>query len=306
MLSEYKSFNDHVRKQLALLAPKYKNDHRVIAKNKDICKKNNISDTKINDYSIYLTYNTRHFLILHYGLMYCYSMNNDDRIKFDSILCVKSYAVLLNGVYNGKPVVVKYYLSNDRTIKYEINIYNKLKNLGCPLLPWFSDEFMVLNERVLVLERLDPLDKDEDIYAVGKDVIDQLAYLHTFGIHCDIKPDNIMKKVIDGEMRYLLIDYGGVAIKREENGYRRWIWTRKYTSQCNSKNNHVTFPKNDFLELLYTLNYIHNHSTGHDFKIICPACVGCFQKQINKVGNKLYDEIDYNKLRHSLHSHRKD
>ena len=102
------------------------------------------------------------------------------------------------------------------------------------------------------MEKLQKLNSSDDPYMVGAHVIRQLQFLHTFGVHCDIKPGNIMKK---GSL-YYLIDYGGVAKEKMGGGYRRWIWTPKWTSQRSHQKQQVCTAYNDFVELGFTMRHI--------------------------------------------------
>ena len=119
-----------------------------------------------------------------------------------------------------KPVIVKWYQSPKRNITYESNAYKKLEELGCPL-PWFSACYRVWDSPVLVMEKLINLAPNDDEYMMGIHVINQLRFLHTFCVHCDIKPQNIMKRETDDGIEYLLIDFGGISKERLEHGYRR-------------------------------------------------------------------------------------
>ncbi|AHH01974.1 hypothetical protein pv_408 [Pithovirus sibericum] len=163
--------------------------------------------------------------------------------------------------HRGRALVAKWYRSGSRSADYEIQVYRKLKHLGCPL-PYFSKSYRFWNDPVLVMEKLDELGPDEDYYQMGREVLDQLRYLHSFAIHNDIKIGNVMKKVSRGETTYYLIDYGGVAQERLEHGFRRWIWSKHWTSQKPHKSEQVTTAKHDLIELGYTMNGLRNLKKG--------------------------------------------
>ena len=114
------------------------------------------------------------------------------------------------------------------------------------------------------MEKLFPITKDDNEFEVALEVMKQLVYLHQFGIHNDIKPGNIMKRIVNGKPKYLLIDYGGVATQRLSYGFKRWIWSPKWTSQELHGKNQVTTAKNDFIELVYTMKTIQNMRNGED------------------------------------------
>ena len=198
--------------------------------------------------------------------VYCYhqSDNPEKRITLKKIIKTGKHAIVIEGIYQDTPIVVKWYSSNKRDTNYEIDIYRRLKKMGCDL-PWFSNKFYFWGERVLVLEKLEPLTADDNAFQIGSDVLSQLKFLHQIGIHCDIKPGNIMKKIVDGYPKYLLIDYGGVTQEPLQYGYRRWIWSPKWTSTPKGEPNQLVTAKIDFLELAYTMQAIINwYKIGHD------------------------------------------
>ena len=188
-----------------------------------------------------------------FSKLYCYSDHSDHLdIYLNTILKTGQHASVFEAVMGKKPVIVKFYQSTRRNITYEINIYNRIKEMGCKV-PWFSSCYYVWNCPVLVMEKLSSLSKSDDEYRVGYEVLKQLWRLHTFAIHSDIKPQNIMKRKTGSKCQYLLIDYGGVAMEPLEHGYRRWVWSRKWTSQIAHESKQIVTAKNDFLELGYTM-----------------------------------------------------
>lgn len=154
------------------------------------------------------------------------------------------------------PVMVK--ISLDNRVEYETRICRKLRNMKCPLL-WFSSSFYFWDTPILVYEILSPLSHDDDPCRVGQAILEQLKYLHRFGVHNNIKLRNIGVRITKEPVpkrEYFLFDYGGVAIEKLEFGYRRYTWQRNYSSQTPKENNQVTTPINDLLELGYCLNKI--------------------------------------------------
>lgn len=192
----------------------------------------------------------------------CYS-HNGQTIRLLSFLKDSKSVKVLSGVIEGpspRSVVVKYISSRKHTIEDEIDHYQKLDKMGCSL-PWYSADFFYWNTRVLVLEKLEPLGPYEDEYQVGRQILRQLRYLHRYGCHSDIKPPNIMKrkrKGGKGRYDYFLIDYGGVATVPLKEGYKRWIWTEKWSSQEPHVKNQVITPTQDFIELAYVMRVIQN------------------------------------------------
>lgn len=228
------------------------------------------------------------------NLLFCYS-NNGNIIKLMDILKRYKRSIIISGKLNNIPVVVKWYQSFKRDIQYEMDIYQKLSKLGCKL-PWFSNEYKFWNNPILVLERLKPLDMYDDEYKIGRSVIKQLLYLHTFGVHCDIKPQNIMKTLT--QTKYLLIDYGGVAMEQLGCGYRRWLWSRKWTSQQSHEKNQIVTPINDFIELGYTMKAIQDWRKDKSKKINTYKCKSGFTGRLAIYFRKIHT-LDHHKLTNS-------
>lgn len=229
-------------------------------------------------------------------LLYCYSKDNTETIRIKKLLTTHKNTVVLVGKYNDKSVIIKYYKSEKRDTTYEMSIYKRLDKMGCKL-PWYSTKFLFMGSKVLVMEKLYKIDKHDDIYSMGKSVVSQLSYLHRFAIHNDIKPGNIMKRKNDSgsedKYSYFLIDFGGVSTEKMKYGYRRWIWTASWTCQPRGQKDQISTPKHDFIELAYTLNYIHNKCDKEGFKEICPECLGKYYKYIRRLGKSDYHDIDY-------------
>lgn len=209
------------------------------------------------------------------------------------------------------PVVVKLYQSErhiERNTSHEMAIYSKLKDVGCPV-PWVSQKFLFWEQPVLVMRKLDVLDSTDDEYEVASQAIEQLEYLHKFAVHSDIKPGNIMKLWNDGEgIRYFVIDYGGATTIKFKDGYQRWIWSPRYTSQPRGEKQQVTYPKVDLLELAYTMRELqlirsrdrHNET---DIKTGFKGRLKRYVKQVERLSNHPSAD-DYRALR-SLLSKRK-
>lgn len=194
----------------------------------------------------------------------------------------------------GESLVVKWYQSSERNTAYEIEVYLKLKSLGCPL-PYFSCSYEFWGHPVLVMEKLEKLGKHEDVYKLGRQILDQLRYLHSFAIHCDIKPDNIMKRVHDDKVFYFLIDYGGVSQEPLGYGYKRWIWSKYWTSQEPHKKKQIATPRHDFKELAYTMNYLKNRG-GIDYRKEFKGRLKVFMDRVKKVDKTNIKARDYEDL----------
>ena len=203
-------------------------------------------------------------------------------VTFDKIMTTGRHVVLLLGrLPNGIQVVVKWYQSHKRDTQYEIDIYKKLRGIGTPM-PWFSSSYKFWNAPVLVMEKLEAIDASDNEYEVGKQVLEQLPYLHSFGVHNDLKPGNILARHNpDGSKIYFVIDYGGVATERLGKMYKRWIWSPKWTSQISHKPNQQTSSFYDAVELGYTMKSIANFRTGE--KEIREGFRGTLAKYMNRV-----------------------
>jgi serine/threonine protein kinase len=293
-MDKYNNLSDHDKNQLDSLIKIYDSSNTVNKKYDQLRRNHRSKDNKKKLFAcaVYLSFSIRHFMMKNYDNLTCISSDKTQQIKLLKILTTHKHTVILIGDLNGKEVIIKYYKSEKKNIKYEINIYNKLSRDGCPL-PWFTDDFTFLGARVLVMERLSRLSKSDNIYEIGSAVINQLSYLHKFGLHNDIKPDNIMKKKVNNKYEYYLIDYGGASVEKFRYGYKRWIWTSRWTSQRGGQANQVSTPQNDFIELAYTLNYLHNDSGDKNIRNICEECLGKYNKYIMSIGIKKCNQIDY-------------
>jgi hypothetical protein len=206
---------------------------------------------------------------------------------------LQDYAKDIFDIKHRDELVIKWYQSEKRDVTFESSIYKNLSESGCPL-PYFSTSFMYWNQPVLVIEKLEEIGFEDDERLIGVHVIFQLFYVHKLGVHCDIKPQNIMKKNTKGKVQYYLIDFGGLATERYQGGYRRWLWSPKWTSQKPHKKNQIVYPKHDFIELAFTLNYIKTRGSD-DFKSKFKGRMLRFVKYL-KTMNNIPEPEDYSNL----------
>uniref|UniRef100_A0A6C0BMX2 Protein kinase domain-containing protein n=1 Tax=viral metagenome TaxID=1070528 RepID=A0A6C0BMX2_9ZZZZ len=203
-----------------------------------------------------------------FGRINCYTHSSGEVIILRKFIKNSKGVRVILGMLNGREVVVKSINSTRHTIRDETSVYQSLKEDGCQV-PWFRGDFYFWGQPVLVLEKLEPLDEYDDEFKLGREIIRQLEYVHEFGCHSDIKPQNIMKRVTKkGQKRicqYFLIDYGGVASERLDHGYKRWIWTHKWTSQKPHAQGaeRVITCTNDFVELAYVMRAIQIWRSRH-------------------------------------------
>jgi hypothetical protein len=205
----------------------------------------------------YVTLHSRKYLLLKQWLPLVFAYNKDERIPLDNILINEPDVIVAEGKYKSNPVVIKWVKKTDLTAQYEIDIYDKLNRMGARI-PCYTGKFKMFEQPVLITEKLDRLDNTDSPYKLGRQILRQLQIIHKFGVHCDIKPDNILKK----GKKYYLIDFGCLTTTKFGNGYLRWVWNPYYASQPRFKSNQQTSCKYDFIELGYTMKAIQNWNNG--------------------------------------------
>lgn len=218
------------------------------------------------------------------------------------------HVALYQGVYKGRPVVIKYYRKGRKDMMYEISIMKYAQRIGMPIY-WFSSSFTLLGYPVLVMEKLVHIGPHDDIKQLMLDVLLQMKYLHKFCCHCDIKDGNVMKispesnKLYNNPyakgLTYFMIDYGGCAKKKDRYGYVRHTYTPNFTSQTQKRPLIVTFI-HDLLELCYLGNYLlTKRSTNREFDRrhdIHPQMMECYNYVISLKPESSYDPNVHDKL----------
>jgi hypothetical protein len=259
----YREFPDELKRQIRVLQHKYCRDHRVLSTYRTIMgSKSHGIDPEVMGYSIVSAIPV--FEVVQptqFKNIYCYN-NRGHLIELQKEMVNGKSVRLYAGVHcrTGRKVVVKLFQSDSgRDTSYENDIYRRL---GKPE-PCFSTAYFLWGCPVLVMAPLKSLDSSDNEYEMAIQVIQQLRRLHRFGVHCDLKPGNIMKRILpDGTKKYLVIDYGGVSIERKEHGYRRWVWSPKWSSQPrrveNGGKDVIATSKNDLIELGHTMKTIQN------------------------------------------------
>jgi serine/threonine protein kinase len=278
IIDEYLKLPYLLRKQLAILQMNIGTDSNIKQKAMSLATNisvdingyyRNVFDKVIYRLAIMKTYAIDQLLSKDFiGSIFCYRYNHTKEdvksiIVLKSILKSGDHVRVIEGDLEGYPVIVKWYQSRKRDITYESSIYQRLRDMRCPLLPWFSTSYRFFEDPVLVIEKLKPLDHTDDEYQLGIQVLEQLRYIHQFGVHCDIKPHNIMKRIVGDKVLYFLIDHGGVSTDKLGYGYRRWLWSPAWTSQRSHVDNQITTYKNDLIELGYTMKGIQNLRLYH-------------------------------------------
>lgn len=261
-LVEYNRMHDLLKRQLRKMAPHFNGHSEVDECHRNILKDHtgevNLEVKKVARYLAMLLSIKAGDILKKRWLhkLYCYN-DIGEKINLKKMIQTDDHVRVMFGEMKGRPVVVKWYKSEKRDTTYEIATYRRLRDMGCPV-PWFSARFEMWGEPVLVMEKLQNLGSTDNPYKMGSEVIRQLKFLHTFGIHCDIKPGNVMKKVTKGmdgidNVQYYLIDFGGVAKEKIQGGYRRWIWSPRWTCQKSHQKQQVCTPYHDFVELGFTM-----------------------------------------------------
>lgn len=265
LISTYNSLPSILKKQIKTLEPKFNSSRRIQNYCNHIFDESKLSKSEQNKkivmrLSIFTLIHSNDLLTPDYfQQILCFNDNdNSDTIKLLSVLKEGKHAKVFEGRdKNNETKVVKYYNSEKRDTCFEIGVYDKLKELNMKL-PWFNSNYYFWNSKVLVLEKLTKLNSKEDEFDLAIQLIKQLKILHTFGVHSDIKPLNIMKKrnYKTKKTTYYLIDFGGISYEKFQHGYRRWIWSPKWTCQTSHQKNQCTTMKHDFIELGYTMKHI--------------------------------------------------
>lgn len=205
----------------------------------------------------------------------------------------------------GKEVVVKTCLRTSDII-YELYIYRTLRKMGCPL-PWFSVNYSFWGQPVIVMKKLSPLPVNENPKSIKlrklcRDILQQLKFIHKIGVHCDIKPTNILYD--SSEDRYYLVDFDGMTIHRTKKAgyFVRHSHTEKFSSQKDFQETGESCSAiNDFKELLFTLNYIaykqigaDNEEIAENFRVNFLGSCKKFHKSLQKIGIPVRESIyDY-------------
>lgn len=178
--------------------------------------------------------------------------------------------------------------------------------MGCPL-PWFSVNYSFWGQPVIVMKKLSPLPINENPKSIKlrklcRDILQQLKFIHRIGVHCDIKPTNILCD--SSEDRYYLVDFDGMTIHRTKKAgyFVRHSHTEKFSSQKDFQQTGENCSAiNDFKELLFTLNYIaykqigaDNEEIAENFRVNFIGSCKKFHKSLQKIGIPVRESIyDY-------------
>ena len=267
LLEIYKEFPQPVLEQIDYLNKKFPTHPQIDRKSRHVAKEENIDIKIARSLVIYEFFETRDFFHRRFfDGIFC-SEPDGRRVYLNKKLTVKKIervclfkGTLVNKKDNAKPVpvIVKWYESERKDTEYEISIYCELRKINCKV-PWFSSSYMLWKTPVLIMEPLEEITGEDDEFEVAAQVLQQFKIIHQKGIHNDIKRQNVMKRqykvdsnrgVDKGEWEYLVIDYGGMTIERLGYGWKRCVWSPKYTCQKpHPKKPQITTPWHDFKEV---------------------------------------------------------
>jgi hypothetical protein len=198
----------------------------------------------------------------YYNDVWCYNKENTKKIKLVKLITNSDNVCLVKGLMlpGNSPVVVKMYQGSKKDTSYEVSIYKKIrKTLNIPRV-WFSSSFYFWGVNVLVMERLYPINGEDDEYEITRQIIPQMKELHKLGCHNDIKIQNIMKRgIINNDntisIEYLIIDFGGFTTEKLKDGFKRLVWTPRTAAQ-KKESNQVTYPYYDLIEFCHAMRQV--------------------------------------------------
>ena len=227
----------------------------------------------------------------HLRYLQCYNDKREAVVQLDKIISCHQQMKAFRAHFileelkrqHPDPVIVKLYQSRrgEYDTSFEIGIYRRL---GDPS-PSLGIECQLWNIPTLVMMTLNEIGAEDDAYEIGVQILPQLARLHEFTLHSDLKPCNIMKAprkqqhpagdagvekpgcLPQVKWDYRLIDFGGCARDHLDYGFRRRTWSKKWTCQpCNERQTRsdiLSTPKHDLIELGFTLQALRDQSKRH-------------------------------------------
>lgn len=171
-------------------------------------------------------------------------------------------------------VILKWHQSSRRDTRAEVWAYKKLRNLKCRV-PWFSSSYMLWKTPVLIIEPLEKISGEDNLFEMMAQITQQLKIVHKIGVHSDIKPGNIMKGrfgqtysevergVDQGDWAFFLIDYGGLATEKTNPKDKPWLywrhtWTKHYAAMNRRQEDQRFHWVYDLLELVFTVKGLQN------------------------------------------------
>jgi hypothetical protein len=321
LIRTHKELPDAIKEQIKYLNEKFPAHPMIDRKARHLARQEEIDIKIARDLAIYEFFDTRDFFHSRFfdGIFAAepdgrrvYLTKKLTKKKIERV-CLFQGALISKKGAKPVPVIVKWYESERKDTEYEISAYCELRKINCKT-PWFSSSFMLWKTPVLVMEPLEELDHTDDEYEAAAQTLQELKIIHQKGIHNDIKRQNVMKRkykpdptgkrVDKGEWEYLVIDYGGMTVERLGYGWKRSVWSPKYTCQKpHPKKPQITTPWHDFKETGYMMKDIQNlrtsvkmekdskktHKSAHADKL--PIREG-FEGKLKAYMDYLHDEVD--------------
>ena len=224
--------------------------------------------------------------------MYCEHKTKGTRIQVKAVISQSTSSpegvIILEGSipsYSGS-LAIKWYQGHQFDVTHECALYSQIAQIDRSTLPWFSPNYQLWREPVLIVRTKKVLDGTDHERDVGVSILNKLKVIHQVCLHCDIKADNIVKSEENGRPNYYLIDFGqSTPIDEKEGGYHtRYVHTKKYMRQGFKDRSSV---KTDLIELLHALRRVQIDRVGGKGNEYTKGFEGCL-----KTYKKLVDRLD--------------
>lgn len=314
LIKIHKDLPDALKEQIKYLNEKYPTHPMIDRKARHLAREEEIDIKIARDLAIYEFFDTRDFFHTRFfdGIFACqpdgrrvYLTEKLTKKKIERV-CLFQGALINKKGAKPVPVIVKWYESERKDTEYEIAMYCELRKVNCKT-PWFSSSFMLWKTPVLVMEPLEEITHEDDEFEVAAQTLQELKIIHKKGAHNDIKRQNVMKRkykpdskrgVDKGDWEYLVIDYGGMTTERLGYGWKRSVWSPKYTCQKpHPKKPQITTQWHDFKETGYMMKDIQNlrtakkrgHKSTHGDRL--PIREG-FEGKLRTYMDYLHEEVD--------------
>lgn len=136
----------------------------------------------------------------------------------------------------------------------EIEKWRTIENNGAQI-PKIVSGFMILDFQVVVMEKLEPLDKNDYNQKLVVSIVSYIEKIISIGVNNNLKPSNILKRVDKDGTTYFVADVAMMTTKEKDYGYQRFSWSPKWASQVVDLDT-ITTVKNDLLEFGYVLIWL--------------------------------------------------
>lgn len=178
----------------------------------------------------------------------------------------------IQNVYKAHPFrnasSVKIVKWDDRGFKEPLRNWNRARNSGMKILEFSTTYELYAGRKVLVMERLESLQKGDNPLDMFAQIMRQLQTLHNnqgrgLLAHSDIKPPNIMKKTTGNKAEYYLIDFDILSHEASPipDTVDRLAYTPLWTSQMPAGGIPTSY-RYDLMELYYSANDMYRINNG--------------------------------------------